>query len=443
MRLFAQIRGSYLGLCKVLVLFLLAVGHGFGQTGIPDTPSGRTLRAWLDALNSGDRAKVEAYAQTFNPAESVERMLAVHNETGGLELLAIESSEPLSITFRVKERTTSRIGIGSLRVNDSEPPVVQTFELRPTPPGAVVENIKLDATTRERVIDGVATNLKEFYVYPEAAQKMVDSLRASLKRGEYDGITNGYEFGAMLTKDLQDESHDKHLRVSYSPFKLPAAEHAPSPDEEARFRKMLEQANCGFQKVDILAGNIGYLKFDMFADPTFCGSTAVAAMNFLAHANVIIFDLRENGGGDPKMIAFISSYLFDKPTHLNDLYNRKDDATTQYWTLPFVPGNTMPNTPVFVLTSKGTFSGAEEFAYNLKNLKRAIIVGETTGGGAHPVAGHRIDDHFTIGVPFARAINPISKTNWEGIGVEPDVRAKASEALETAEKLAASKLHTN
>ena len=136
------------------------------------------------------------------------------------------------------------------------------------------------------------------------------------------------------------------------------------------------------------------------------------------------------------MIALISTYLFDQPTHLNDLYNRKDDATTQYWTLPFVPGNRLADNAAFVLTSKFTFSGAEEFSYNLKNLKRATIVGETTGGGAHPVAGHRIDDHFMIGVPFARAVNPISKTNWEGTGVEPDVPAKASDALDVAEKLA-------
>jgi C-terminal processing protease CtpA/Prc len=145
----------------------------------------------------------------------------------------------------------------------------------------------------------------------------------------------------------------------------------------------------------------------------------------------------------PKMIALISSYLFDGPTHLNDLYNRKEDSTTQYWTLPFIPGPRLANKPVFVLTSKRTFSGAEEFSYNLKNLKRGTIVGETTGGGAHPVAGHRIDDHFMIGVPFARAINPVSKTNWEGTGVQPDVPAKAPEALDVAEKLAASKIQTN
>jgi Peptidase family S41 len=95
---------------------------------------------------------------------------------------------------------------------------------------------------------------------------------------------------------------------------------------------------------------------------------------------------------------------------------------------------------VYVLASKRTFSGAEEFCYNLKQLKQATIVGETTGGGAHPVAGQRIDDHFMIGVPFARAINPISKTNWEGTGVEPDVKVPASEALAKAQKLEGEKL---
>jgi Periplasmic protease len=136
------------------------------------------------------------------------------------------------------------------------------------------------------------------------------------------------------------------------------------------------------------------------------------------------------------MVALISTYLFAEPTHLNDLWQRKDNTTQQYWTLPYVPGKRLDGKPVYVLTSKQTFSGAEEFCYNLKNLKRATLVGETTGGGAHPVSGHRIDEHFIIGVPFARAINPISKTNWEGTGVEPDVKVSAAEALTTAERMA-------
>jgi len=208
----------------------------------------------------------------------------------------------------------------------------------------------------------------------------------------------------------------------------------------------MERLNCGFQKVEILSGNVGYLKFNIFADPEVCGPTAIAAMNFLGDVDAIIIDLRENGGGDPKMIALVSTFLFSKPTHLNDIWERKSDTTQQYWTLPFVPGKRLDGKPVYVLTSKRTFSGAEEFCYNLNQLKRATIVGETTGGGAHPVSGQRIDDHFMIGVPFARAINPISKTNWERVGVEPvepDVKVPATDALATAQKLATEKLGSN
>jgi hypothetical protein len=412
------------------------------QTQIPETPAGRILRAWLDAFNSGDRATLETYIKTFDPKQSIDVMLNFRSQTGGFDLLGIESSEPKLIKFRVKEKASPTVGIGSIQLNDAQPALVESFGLRAIPPGAVVENIKLDAAARQRVLDGVASSLTEYYVYPEAAQKMVAALRDRQMRGEYNSVTDGDVFASELTKHLQEVSHDKHLHVNYSPYKLPPDKQGPSPEEKAMFRKQLEHSNCGFAKVEVLPGNIGYLKFNFFGDPDLCGPTAIAAMNFLSHVDAIIFDLRENGGGDPKMVALISTYLFDKPTHLNDLYNRKEDQSTQYWTLPYVPGNRLADTPAFVLTSQNTFSGAEEFSYNLKNLKRATLVGETTGGGAHPVDGHRIDDHFMIGVPFARAINPVSKTNWEGTGVAPDVPAKASEALEVAEKLASAKAPT-
>jgi len=422
------------------LVVLLSCVVGYTQTTIPDTPAGKVLRAWLDAFNSGDRSKMEAYIKTYDPQKSVEPMMGFHSQTGGFDLLAIESSEPLLIKFRVKEKASPTIGIGSIQLKSDNSGVVDSFGLRAIPPGAVVENIKVDAAERQRVIDGMVKNLNEFYVYPDLAQKMADTVRASQKGGDYDAITDPDAFANRLTKNLQSVSHDKHLGVNYSAVKLPPDEDKPSPEQEAQFRKMLERTNCTFQKIEILPRNIGYLKFNAFPDPTLCGATVVAAMNFLAHVDAIIFDLRENGGGDPRMVQMVSSYLFDKPTHLNDLYNRKEDFTTQYWTLPYVPGATLADKPAFVLTSNSTFSGAEEFTYNLKNLKRATIVGETTGGGAHPVAGHRIDDHFMIGVPFARAVNPISKKNWEGTGVEPDVSVKAADALGKAEELAASKL---
>jgi hypothetical protein len=415
-----------------------------GQIKIPDTPVGRALEALLDAFNSGDRTKLQSYIETFDPKRDLDGFMAFRGQTGGFDLLTIDASEPLSIRFRVKEKANPTVAVGLMRLKDDGPPTVETLNLRAVPPGAIVEDVVLDAQSRQRVIDGAVARLKEFYIFPDVAQKMADALAVHLKSGDYDTIADGAGFAALLTEHLQAVSHDKHLNVIYNPFKQPAGQPEPSTaDQEAQMTKQMLRINCGFEKIEILPGNIGYLKFNMFANPAICGATAVAAMSFLAHVDAIIFDLRDNHGGDPKMITLISSYLFDQPTHLNDIYTPKDDNTAQFWTLPFVPGVRLPDKPVFVLTSKTTFSGAEEFCYNLKNLKRATIVGETTGGGAHPVSGHPIDDHFVIGVPFARAINPISKTNWEGTGVEPDVPAKAPEALDVVTKLAAGRIQRN
>lgn len=298
----------------------------------------------------------------------------------------------------------------------------------------------LDSAARERVIQGAIADLDEFYVFPDVAKRMAVALRAHQKQGDYNSITDGDRFARQLTLDLRAISHDKHLGVNFSPTPLPADLSKPDPEAVARMRKGMEQANCFFEKVEILPHNIGYLKLNAFADPENCGVTAAAAMNFLGNVDALIVDLRDNHGGRPEMVAFLSTYLFAKPTHLNDLWTRKGDMTQQYWTLPYVPGKRLVEQPVFVLTSSGTFSGGEEFTYDLKNLKRATIVGETTGGGAHPVSGHSVEGHFAVLVPFARAINPISKTDWEGVGVEPDVKVAASDALSTAQKLAVEKL---
>ncbi|MGA7896105.1 MAG: S41 family peptidase, partial [Candidatus Sulfotelmatobacter sp.] len=386
--------------------------------------------------------QIDAYDRKYDPSKSVDNEMRFRSMTGGFQLLEIMKSEPLHLEFLVKERSSETRGIGKMDVKAGDPAAVTSFELSAIPPGTAVANLsfKIDAATRARVIDGAIAQLNESYVFPDVAKKMEDAVRARQKKGEYDSVTDGDAFAKMLTENFREVSHDKHLRVNFSPAPMPERPPVPDPEFQARYRKQMERINCGFDKVEILTGNIGYLKFDMFADPEVCGDTAVAAMNFLANVDAIIFDLRENGGGDPKMIALVSTYLFSKPTHLNDLWERKSDTTEQYWTLPYVPGKRLDDKPAFVLTSTHTFSGAEEFSYNLKNLKRATLVGETTGGGAHPVSGHRIDDHFTIGVPFARAINPISKTNWEGTGVDPDLKVPAAEALASAEKLAEEKV---
>jgi C-terminal processing protease CtpA/Prc len=284
----------------------------------------------------------------------------------------------------------------------------------------------------------VIENLNKYYVYPNIAQKMVSAVTTHERAGEYSRAMDGEAFAGLLTQQLQDVSHDRHLRVVYSAAELPG--HPPGPEGDASFRRMLKRENCGFRKVEVLPHNIGYVQFEGFGPRDLCRETGAAAMQFVAHTDALIFDLRENHGGDPHMVAFMASYLFDRRTHLNDIYNPTEKSTDEFWTSQDVPGPKFDTQPVYVLTSAETFSGGEEFTYDLKNLKRAVIVGETTGGGAHPVMLHRIDAHFGIGVPFARPINPITKTDWEGTGVAPDVRVKAADALETAERLAEKKL---
>lgn len=426
----------------ILVTLLAASSAHPGDGLIPDTPAGRVLAAWLDAFNSGDQARINAYQQQYEPATALplDAVMGFRARTGGFDLTGIHKSEQFYIEFLAKERASDTRAIGRFDVVASDPLRATTSGLWVIPPGAPVIGFEIDAATRERVIAGSIAKLNENYVFPETAKKMEQALRRHQKRGEYDAITDGEKFANLLTMHLQEVSHDKHLRMNFSAARFPDDLATPSPQQVAENRRMTERANCGFEKVELMPGNIGYVKFNFFASPAMCSDTAIAAMNFLANVDAIIFDLRDNGGGEPAMIALISTYLFDQPTHLNDIWTRKTGSTQQYWTLPVVPGKRLAAAPAFVLTSSRTFSGAEEFSYNLKNLKRATIVGETTGGGAHPVRGERIDDRFVIGVPFARAINPITMTNWEGVGVEPDVKVAAADALTTAQKLASEKV---
>jgi C-terminal processing protease CtpA/Prc len=163
-------------------------------------------------------------------------------------------------------------------------------------------------------------------------------------------------------------------------------------------------------------------------------------MATLNHATAIIIDLRDNSGGFPDMVMLIAGYLFDHPEYM---YSPRGAPTEESWTHSPISGNTLADKPVYVLTSPSTWSGAEQFSYDLKMLKRATLVGETTRGGAHAGVFHRIDDHFGMGIPEQKAINPFGKADWEGVGVEPDVKVTADEALETAEKLAEASIGTN
>jgi retinol-binding protein 3 len=304
------------------------------------------------------------------------------------------------------------------------------------------EDMTIDAGMRNEVIATLLKQLQDNYVFPEVAEKMGKSIQQRVAKKEYDSITSAIKFSETLTANLQEVSHDKHLRVNFSMRPIPFREDRSQPTEaeKQRYLNFVARINYGFEKVERLPGNIGYLDLRGFIGPEQGGETAATAMNFLSNTDALIIDLRKNGGGSPAMVALLCSYLFDsEPVHLNDLYWRADNSTHQWWTLPFVPGKRYIGKDVYILTSQRTFSAAEEFTYNLKTLKRATIIGETTGGGANPGGGYRINEHFQVFVPTGRAINPITKTNWEGTGVSPDLSVPADQALKTAHIMAMKK----
>jgi len=305
--------------------------------------------------------------------------------------------------------------------------------------------VALDKTLKKQTIEEITVLLDSNYVFPETAKKMNQLVLKNLRSGKYNKITDPEELAGRLTEDLRSVSHDLHLNVRYEPGQI-AAMRADTQSNQVppELMKSWQRINYGFAKAEYLPGNVGYLELKAFTDPKLheAGQAAISAMNYLANAQAIIFDLRKNGGGHPEMIQLLSSFLFAEPTHLNDIYERPGNTTQQYWSLPYIPGSRRPDVPVYILTSNYTFSAAEEFSNNLKELKRATIVGENTGGGAHPVDFKIVNDLFTLSLPFGRAINPVSKSNWEGTGVIPHVKVPADSAFNTAYLMALDTLIT-
>ncbi len=302
--------------------------------------------------------------------------------------------------------------------------VLSSFSMAQTKP--------LNAEARSDVVNRIATLLKLNYVFADVADECSSQLRAQLADGAFDGQTDQKAFADSLTKALQAISKDKHMVVHFQTPSLRGSK--PKDPEIAQLRQQDDQrrSNYGFERVERLDGNVGYLDLRFFSSPDLGQKTAVAAMALVANCDALIFDMRNNGGGSPGMVQFVSSYLFDKPTHLNSLYFREGNRTQEFWTLDGVPGDFMPDVPVYVLTSDMTFSAAEEFAYNLQTRKRATIIGETTRGGANPGRYMNIVGRFGMFVPTGRAINPVTGTNWEGVGVKPDVLVAAEDALNRA-----------
>jgi len=301
----------------------------------------------------------------------------------------------------------------------------------------------IDAKTQLMIIDSVTSALDSNYVFPDKAKQMGKFVREQYKKGIYKSITDASRFADKLTEDLRSICQDKHLGIRFTE-EIPNYMRDPdsmSQTEQDQYVRELRRSNFGFYKVERLEGNVGYLDLRQFVHARWAGATAVAAMNFLGASDALIIDVRQNGGGEASMIQLLASYFFDEPKHINSFYIRPRNTIDQYWTQAYVPGNKMPDIPLFILTSSYTFSAAEEFTYNLKNMKRATIVGENTGGGAHPVMDVFYPSiRLGVRVPMGRAINPITGTNWEGTGIAPDIAVPQQKALSVAHREAIKKI---
>lgn len=289
------------------------------------------------------------------------------------------------------------------------------------------------------LIDSLRSSLYRNYIYPDTALKMVSYVEAEFKRGAYATITDPRQLADQLQKDLQRAHRDGHFRIFYDPrFTRDISDTAGRAARQRQGDSMnlvrSQEDNFDFREIKILPGNIGYLLFNGFSGlVNEARPTITAAFRFLANTKALIIDMRGNGGGSPNMVSQIESYFFAEKTHLNDIVDRLQGKTIEYWTDPQKADGLILKMPVYILTSRRTYSAAEDFTYGMQSIKRATIVGERTGGGAHPARPFSVGQGFVASIPFARSLNPYTHTDWEGTGVKPDVPAAANKALEAAQ----------
>ena len=288
------------------------------------------------------------------------------------------------------------------------------------------------------VIRSLSEKLRAYYIFPDVAEKICNDLQKHLDDGDYNGMDEGEFFAYALTAHMQEVCHDEHVWVKWHSEPLPDGEEVLRLSKKWMDEQHIQAKlnNYGFYKVERMAGNVGYLDIRYFHRPSWGGDVAVAAMTFLANMGAIIIDLRKCLGGYPGMISLISSYLIsEESVQLGSIYWQDDGTTQQYWTLPYVPGQRLDDKPLYILVSKETFSGAEGFAYDMQARKRGIIIGEQTDGGAHPGSSYRLNEHFEAFIPIGYLTHPITKQNWEGLGITPDVLTSSEQALKIAHKM--------
>jgi hypothetical protein len=322
----------------------------------------------------------------------------------------LESESPHHLTF------VTFTGIDHFQVSDEYVAYVATRAM------------PIDKTIRESTIQYVAQVLKDSYIYPELGRQMADAFLQNEAEGRYADLKKAGKLADKLTEDALAISNDKHIWVEAQNPTVQA-----STDPVNRPIAELRRDNYDFRKVEVLPGNIGYIKFDMIHDDEEAKEIAAAVLDSVAHCDALIFDIRDNIGGEWGAAELILGRLFPSGTVFAHVYDRDGRLIEERSTPDAIPKEAIDSgVLMYVLTSSRTGSAAEGFAYCLKHHGRATIVGEVTEGMAHPSKEVVVNDYFRVSVPFMRSENVITGTNWEGTGVVPQIEVTADRALETA-----------
>ncbi len=328
-----------------------------------------------------------------------------------------------------------RLAIGIAAVGALSAAVAIALAAQKPGDGPPQKDMAIDAAARKEAVEHAAALLQARYVYADKGATIAAELRKRLQTGRYDGITSADAFAHKLTDELSELSHDKHMELRYFEAAVPETGNG-EPSAEEREQELFEMRwmNGGVDSVRRLPGNLGYIEIRAFTRPQVAASRIAAAMGLVAETKGLIIDLRRCHGGDPDTVLQAASYLYDVPTHLNDVYERYTNSTEKRWTGDVTGPRYGVQRKLYLLTSPETISGCEDFAYALQANHRAVIVGETTAGAANGGSPQRLGAHFMMFVPTFRPTNAVTGKDWEGVGVVPDHAVSTNKALEAAQK---------
>ena len=413
---------------------------------LPQTAAGQCAAAYFDAFNSDGDEMLLAFVEHFRSpsylgSHPVEERLAHHKRLQGifgrLTPVRVALALEFQLTLLVNPEEIGGALVMRLQLDDEVPGHLAYVKFSGIDHFEVSDEYVRDVATRAAPVDeklrtssvqSIAESLRDVYVYPELGQRMADALLQNQADGSYDDLTRAGTLAERLTEDALDVSNDMHIWVE---AQNPMAQ--ASTDPVNRDVSELRRDNYDFREVSVLPGNVGYIKFDMIHDDEEAQEITASALGEVARCEALILDLRDNIGGEWGTAGLILGYVLPGGTVLSHSYDRDGRRIEESSVPRIIPGEPFADdVPVYVLTSGRTGSAAEALAYKLKHTGRATLVGEVTRGAAHASEEVVVNDYFRVSIPFRRSENVVTGTDWEGVGVVPQIEVAADDALEAA-----------